>query len=327
MHRSQRRQFLIASGAFLATPVRTLAQQLGRTPVIGFMGASTRQTQAEWTNAFVQRLRELGWREDRNIRIEYRWAEGRRDRFAEFAAEFVRMKVDVILTDGGGALAAKQATATIPVVFAVAADPLGMGYVTSLSRPGGNVTGHSVQASDTAGKRLEMLREALPRLKRLAILVNPNYRAAVLEAGEVEVAAQRFGVETVRAEIPQVEAIVPAIEGLKDRVDALYVCTDSFANSNRDVINGTALAMGLPTMHGFREMALAGGLMSFGASIPDLFRRAGDKVDRILKGAKPGDLPVEQPIIFELLLNLKTARQLGVTLPKSLIARADRVIE
>lgn len=327
MVRPGRRGFLIAAAVVLAAPGRGHAQTPARIRTIGFMGASSRTAQAEWTAAFVERLRELGWTEGQNIAIEYRWAEGRRDRFAEFAAEFVRRDVDVILTDGGGALAAKQATSTIPVVFAVAADPLGMGVVSSLSRPGGNVTGSSVQASDTAGKRLQLLRETLPLLRRVAVLVNPNYRAAVLETGEVEAAAQKLGLEVIRAEIPRVEAIAPAIEGVKDRADALYVCTDSFANSNRELINSTALTISLPTMHGFREMAMAGGLMSFGASLPGLFRRAAETVDKILRGAKPADLPVEQPTTFDLVINLKTARALGLSFPPSILVRADLIVE
>lgn len=323
----RRRQFLIAAGALLTAPLALGAQQSARLPTIGFLGASSRSTQAEWTAAFVQRLRELGWIEGRTIAIEYRWAEGRKDRFAELAAEFVQLKVDIIVTDGGGALAAKNATSVIPIVFAVAADPLGMGYVASLSRPGGNVTGSSVQASDTAAKRLQLLRETLPRLKRVAVLVNPNYRAAVLETGEVEVAAQILGIEVVRAEIPRVEDIAPAVERVIGRADALYICTDSFANSNRVLINTSALTARLPTMHGFRESAQAGGLMSYGANIPDLFRRAGETVDRILRGAKPRDLPVEQPTKFDLVVNLQTAKALGLRIPQSILARADQVIE
>jgi putative ABC transport system substrate-binding protein len=242
-------------------------------------------------------------------------------------AEFVRLDVDVILTDGGATLAAKKVTSAIPIVFAVAADPLGGGYVASLSRPGGNITGSSVQASDTAGKRLGLLRDALPGLRRVAVLVNPNYPAAVIETGELQGAADKVGIEVVRAEIRQPGDIAPAIEGVKGRVDALYVCTDSFANSNRGVINASALAARLPTMQGFRDATRAGGLMSYGANFPALFRRAAEKVDMILLGAKPGDLPVEQPSQFDFVLNLKTAEALGLALPPPLLAAAEEVIE
>ena len=197
----------------------------------------------------------------------------------------------------------------------------------SLSRPGGNITGSSVQASDTAGKRLGLLRDALPGLRRVAVLVNPNYPAAVIETGELQGAADKVGIEVVRAEIRQPGDIAPAIEGVKGRVDALYVCTDSFANSNRGVVNASALAARLPTMQGFRDATRAGGLMSYGANFPALFRRAAEKVDMILLGAKPGDLPVEQPSQFDFVLNLKTAEALGLALPPPLLAAAEEVIE
>jgi putative ABC transport system substrate-binding protein len=323
----KRRKFIGILGAAAVWPLAAYSQPRGRPPTIGFLGASAASAQAHWTAAFVQRLSELGWVEGRTVAIEYRFAEGRNDRFAELAGELVRLNVDVILTDGGATLAAKNVTSTIPIVFAVAADPLGGGYVSSLSHPGGNVTGSSVQASDTATKRLGLLREAVPGLKRLSILVNMNYPAAVRETAEVESAARDVGVETHRAEIRRVEDIQPAIEGLKGRADGLYVCTDSFFNSNRLVINSTALAAKLPTMHGIRATAEGGGMMSYSANFPALFRRAAEKVDKILRGAKPGDLPVEQPTQFDLMLNLKTAAVLGVSLPPTLIGLADEVIE
>jgi putative ABC transport system substrate-binding protein len=325
-----RAQALLA--ALIATigawPFAAPAQaQPARLPTIGFLGASSASGQAEWTAAFVERLRELGWIEGQTVRIEYRWAEGRNERFAEFADEFVRLNVDVILTDGGATLAAKRVTSAIPIVFAVAADPLGGGYVASLARPGGNVTGSSVQASDTAGKRLGLLREALPDLTRVAVLVNPSYPATLLETRELEAAADKLGIEVVRAEIRKPGEIAPAINAVKDRAEALYVCTDSFANSNRAAINAAALAAGLPTMQGFRDATRAGGLMSYGANFPALFRRAAEKVDMILRGAKPGDLPVEQPSRFDLVINLKTAETLGVNIPAALYAAAEELIE
>jgi putative ABC transport system substrate-binding protein len=324
----RRREFItLLSSAAAAWPLAAQAQRPAKLPTIGFLGASSEAGQAPWTAAFLQRLRELGWVEGRTIAIEYRWAEGRNERFAEFASEFVGLKVDIILTDGGATLAAKKVTSVIPIVFAVAADPLGGGYVASLSRPGGNVTGSSVQAFDSASKRLGLLREVLPGLRRLAVLVNPNYPAAVAETGEVEASAQKLGIEVIRAEVRRAEDFVPAIEGVKGRADALYVCTDSFANSNRIAVNIAALAARLPTMQGFREAARAGGLMSYGANFPALFRRAAEKVDKILRGAKPGDLPVEQPTQFDLVVNLKTARALGIEVPPSVLVAAEEVIE
>jgi putative ABC transport system substrate-binding protein len=324
----RRREFItLLSSAAAAWPLVAQAQRPAKLPTIGFLGASSEAGQAPWTAAFLQRLRELGWVEGRTIAIEYRWAEGRNERFAEFASEFVGLKVDIILTDGGATLAAKKVTSVIPIVFAVAADPLGGGYVASLSRPGGNVTGSSVQAFDSASKRLGLLREVLPGLRRLAVLVNPNYPAAVAETGEVEASAQKLGIEVIRAEVRRAEDFVPAIEGVKGRADALYVCTDSFANSNRIAVNTAALAARLPTMQGFREAARAGGLMSYGANFPALFRRAAEKVDKILRGAKPGDLPVEQPTQFDLVVNLKTARALGIEVPPSVLVAAEEVIE
>jgi putative tryptophan/tyrosine transport system substrate-binding protein len=323
----RREFFTIMGGAAAGWPLAARAQSSGKLPTVGFLGASAASTQAQWTAAFVKRLNELGWIEGRTIAIEYRFAGGRNERFAELAAELVRLNVDVILTDEGATLAAKKETSTIPIVFAVAADPVGGGYVSSLSRPGGNVTGSSVQASDTATKRLGLLREAIPGLRRLAILVNLNYAAAVRETGEVENAARDVQVETVRGEVRRVEDIAPAIEGLKGRADGLYVCTDSFFNSNRGIINSTALTAGLPTMHGIRATAEDGGMMSYSANFPALFRRAAEKVDKILRGAAPGDLPVEQPTQFDLMVNLKTAAALGLTLPPTLIGLADEVVE
>jgi putative ABC transport system substrate-binding protein len=324
----KRRDFItLVGGVAAAWPMAARAQRTGKLPTIGFLGASSASAQADWTEAFVQRLQELGWIDGRTVAIDYRWAEGRNERFAEIANEFVRLKVDVIVTDGGAAVAARKVTSDVPIVFAVSADPVGTGLVASLPRPGGNVTGSTVQAPDLAGKRIGLLREVLPGLSRLAVLVNAGYPAAVLETGEVETAARALGIVTTRAEIRRAEEFAPAISGLKGRADALYVCTDSFANSNRVVINTTALAARLPTIHGFRGQAGAGGMMSYGANFPSLFRRAGEITDKILRGVKPADIPVEQPIKFDLVINLRTAIALGVDFPPSLLATADEVIE
>jgi len=259
--------------------------------------------------------------------IEYRWGEGRNERFAEIAAEFVRLKVDVIVTSGVAALVVKQATSVIPVVLAVAADPLGTGLVASLARPGGNVTGLSTQFADTGSKRLEILREAAPGLRRLAIIGNVGYPASVLEMSEVQAAARTFGLEVATLEIRRAEDIAPAFEALKDRVEALYVCGDALTATNRNRIFTFALAARLPTIIGSRELLESGGLISYGPNFVDLYRRSADYVDKILRGAKPADIPVEQPTKFDLVINLVTARALGLTVPSALLARADEVIE
>jgi putative ABC transport system substrate-binding protein len=324
----RRREFLsLVSGAAAAWPTVALTQQPAKLPTIGFLGANTPATQSTWTAAFVQRLHELGWIEGRTVTIEYRWGEGRAERYAEVAAEFVRLKVDVIVTVGAAVRAAKQATSIIPIVFAVANDPLGAGLVTSLSRPGGNVTGLSNQGSDLGTKRLELLREVVPDFRRLAIMANVGNPQTAMEMGEVQVTARKLGLEVAPFEIRRAEDIAPGFETLKGRADALYVCNDPLVTTNRVRINALALGARLPTIHGVRAYVEAGGLMSYGANFPELFRRAGDYVDKILRGAKPADLPVEQPTKFDLVINLKSAKALGLTVPPTLLARADEVIE
>jgi putative tryptophan/tyrosine transport system substrate-binding protein len=279
--------------------------------------------------AFVQRLRELGWIDGRNLAIEYRWADGRNERYAEAAAELVRLKVDIIVTVATPAtLAAKQATTIIPIVFGAATDPIGTGLVQSLARPGGNVTGLSNQISDTSGKKLEFLREIVPSLRRLAILANPGNPAVLLDVVETQAAAGKLGLEVTTSEVRRAEDITPAFDALVEaHTDALYVCTDPLLNTYRIRVNTLALAARLPTIHGLREYVEAGGLMSYGPNLPDLLRRAADFADKILRGAKPADIPVEQPTKFDLVINLTTAKALGLNVPQSLIARADEVIE
>jgi putative ABC transport system substrate-binding protein len=324
----RRRDFIKGiAGSATVWPLAARAQQPGKLPIIGFLGSSTPSTFGPWVAAFVQRLRELGWVEGRTIAIEYRWAEGHSERFAEIAAELVRLKVDIIVTTGTSVLAAKQATAVIPIVFAVANDPVSTGAVASLARPGGNVTGLSLEAPDLAGKRIGLLREAVPGVRQLAIMFNAGYSAAVREAGEIQSAARALGLETARLEIRRAEDIPPAFEALKGRADALYSVGDALVNTNRIRIMTLALAGRLPTVCGLREYAQAGGLISYGPSFTDLFRRAAELVDKILHGAKPGDIPVEQPTKFELIINLTTAKALGIEVPSTLLARADEVIE
>jgi len=276
----------------------------------------------------VQRLRQLGWIEGRTIAIEYRWGEGRTERATEIAVEFIRLNVDVIVTSGTQqVLAAKQATSVIPIVFATAGDPVGTGLVASLARPGGNVTGLSNQMADTDGKRLELLREVLPGLRRLAIMTNLGNPAAVLETAAVQAMARTLGLEVDTLEIRRAEDIAPAFEALKGRAEALYVLPDAVVPTNRVRINTLVLAARLPTMHGERDYVEAGGLMSYGPNFPAQFRRAADYVDKILRGAKPADIPVEQPTKFDLVVNLTTAKALGLTIPESFLLRADEVIE
>jgi ABC-type uncharacterized transport system substrate-binding protein len=281
-----------------------------------------------WVTAFVQRLRELGWIEGRTVAVEYRWAEGRSERFAEIAAEFVRLKVDVIVTYATPpVVAAKQATAVIPIVSAVMGDPVGTGLVASLARPGGNITGLSVLTPDLAGKRLELLREVVPGLRGLAFLGNVSNPITALEMGEVQAAAGTLGLDVVTLEIRRPEDIAPAFETLRGRAQALYVAGDPLVAANRVRINTLALVARVPAFYNEREYVEAGGLMSYGVNWPDLFRRTADFVDKILRGAKPADIPVEQPTKFDLVINLTTAKALGLDIPTTVLARADEVIE
>jgi putative ABC transport system substrate-binding protein len=324
----RRRQFItLLGGAAVTWPLAARAQQAKELLTIGVLAGSTRSTQSEWIAAFLQRLRELGWIEGRTVEIEFRWAEGRSERYAAIAAEFVGLKVDVIVASGGAVAAAKKATSTIPIVFPLASDPVGSGLAASLARPGGNVTGLSLQAPDLAGKRVELLRELVPGLSRVAIMANVGYRAAGSEMAEVEAIARRLGFDVVTLPIRQAEDIEPAIVSLKGRTDALYVCTDPLVGANQVRIITLALSSRLLSIYNFRDWVKEGGLISYGPNVPDLYRRAAELVDKILRGAKPADLPIEQPTKFDLVINLKTAKALGLTIPPTLLARADEVIE
>jgi putative tryptophan/tyrosine transport system substrate-binding protein len=314
--------------SLIATPLAARAQQPTRLPTIGFLGASTTVAMRDMVAAFVGRLHELGWIEGRNIAIEYRWADGRRERFAEISSEFVRLKVDVIVTHGTAPVAAaKRATTVIPIVFASVGDPIGAGLAASLARPGGNITGLSVQQTDAAPKRLELLREVVPRLRRLAIVANADSRSSMLDMIDIRDRSGALGLQPFPIEIRGAEQIEPAIKALKGKADALYVVADPLFFTNRTKISSLAMDLRLPTMSNFREYAEAGCSMSFGPNYLDLFRRAATYVDRILRGAKPADLPVEQPTKFELVINLKTAKAIGVTIPPSVLGRADQIIE
>jgi putative ABC transport system substrate-binding protein len=323
----KRRAFITLLGGAAAWPVAASGQQAGKLPTIGFLGGATPSAQGQWVATFVQRLRELGWIEGRTVAIEIRWAEGRTERFAEIAAEFVRLKVDVIVTSGPAVFAAKQASSVIPIVFATMADPLGSGLVASLARPGGNVTGLSLTSPELAGKRLELLREAIPGLRRLAILANADYPPGMRELDEVETAAHPLGIETIALKIRKAADIAPAFEALKDRAEALYVVGESLTSANQVRIHSFALAARLPTMDPTRERLETGGLMSYAPNFPNLYRRAGDLVDKILRGAKPADIPVEQPTKVDLVINLTTAKAIGLKIPEAFLLRADELIE
>jgi putative tryptophan/tyrosine transport system substrate-binding protein len=324
----RRREFIpVLIVAVACWPRAARAQQSGKLPTIGFLATSTSVAFAPWIAAFTKRLNELGWNEGRTVAIDYRFAEGQSERYAEIAAEFVRLNVDVIVTTGAAALAAKRATSSIPIVFAVGGDPLGGGLVTNLAHPGENLTGSSLEAGDLAGKRVEFLRAVVPNLRRLAVMGNAVYPGALEEMHEVEAGARQLGIETMTFGIKQAADIVQAFEAFKGRSDALYVIADPLTSENRVRINILAVAARLPTMLGFREPVEAGGLMSYGPNFQDLFRRAADYVDKILRGAKPADLPVEQPTKFELIVNLTTAKALGLTIPESFLSLADKVIE
>ena len=323
-----RRAFIATTvgSIILGAPVASKAQRAGKLSTIGFLGADA-SAFSPWTAAFVAHLRELGWIEGSTITIEYRWSQGRTERYAEIAAEFVRLKVDVIVTVGSAVPIVRQATATIPIVFAVGIDPVGSGLVASLAQPGGNVTGLSIQANELAGKRLEIARELVPRLNRLAIMFNVGNAQPVLERGETQAAARMLGFEVVPLVIQRPEDIASAFQALKTRADALYVAVDQLIVANRTSIITSALGARLPTIFSTRDFVKAGALMSYGPSYTERFRHAADYVDKILRGTKPGDIPVDQPTKFELVINLKTAKALGIAIPQSVLRRADEVIE
>jgi len=323
----RRRELIAGLGAVAAWPLATGAQS-PKVPTIGLLVAGAPSSHGALVAALVQRLRELGWVEGRNVLFDYRWAEGSAESATKIAAEFARLKVDLIATSGIPATrAAKQATSSIPIVFAVVSDPVGAGLIASLARPEGNITGLSLQYTDLAGKRLELFREALPSLRRLGTLATADNPGPMIEIAEVQATTRTLGLEVMSPDVRRSQDLAPALESLKGRAEALYVVTDPLVNTNRIEISALALAARLPTMHGARELVEAGGLMSYGPSLPDLYRRAADYVDKILRGAKPGHLPVEQPTKFEFVINLTTAKALGLTIPPTLLARADEVIE
>ena len=331
MDRVHRRDFLIAAGALLAAPLAAEAQQAAKVARIGYLSTNLAALPNR-PEAFRQGLRDLGYVEGRNLVIEYRYAEGKVEQLPALAAELVALKVDVIVASGTlAALAAKQATSTLPIVFSPAGDPVGSGLVTSLARPGGNVTGLSAFAPELVGKRLELLKQAVPGVSRVAVLWQPGAfgeRAEMDTLKRAEVAARDLGVP-----LQFVEARGPAdfdrafSDMTRARAGALTVLASNMFNSEGRRLVGLAAKNRLPALYSARELVDAGGLMSYGANLADLNRRAATYVDKILKGTKPADLPVEQPTKFELVINLKTAKALGLTIPQSVLARADEVIQ
>jgi putative ABC transport system substrate-binding protein len=306
------------------------AQSPEKVPRVGFLGPRTRSNDAGFLDAFLQGLRDLGWVEGKTIVIEYRWAEGKSDRLPDLAAELVRLKVDVILAGSGAvAVAVKNATETIPIVMATAGDPVGLGLVTSLARPGGNVTGLSFSVgTDIVGKWLELLKETVPKARRVAVLSNPANPSQALAIENVIVAARAVGVQLQLLEARGPNQFDNAFAAMaRERAEALLVVLDPFFGFHRSRLSALAAKSRIPAMYGSREYAEAGGLMSYGANFRHNFHRSATYVDKILKGAKPADLPIEQPVKFELVINLKTAKLLGLTIPPSLLLRADQVIE
>jgi putative ABC transport system substrate-binding protein len=325
----RRREFLGAlSGAAAAWPFAARAQNSAKIPTIGYMGAADVSLDREWIAAFVQRLGGLGWNHGRTITMISRWAEGHRERYPEILEEFVRLNVNVILTYSTPAvLAAKQATSVIPIVFPAAGDPVATGLVASLAHPGGNVTGLGFQTTDTASKRVQFLQEVCVDLRRLAILYDPNDRGSSAELSAAQKAASELKLEIKIVGIQLMEELTAAVEALKGEVDGLFVATSPDLLARRDKVGTSALGARLPTVHSFRPYADAGGLISYGADFLSLWRQAADMVDKILRGTKPADIPSEQPIKFELVVNLKTAKALGLTISESFLVQADVIIE
>ena len=323
----RRRDFIKAVAGSAATwPLAARAQQAGKLPTIGFLGTDAAMWNS-WTAAFAERMRELGWIEGHTISIEYRWTGGRPERIAEIAAEFIHLRVNVIVSMGSAVPELKQATTAIPIVFPIAMDPVSAGLVASLARPGGNVTGLSIEQSDAAGKRLELLREVFPQFHRLAIMADVANPQTAPETDEVQAAARALGFEIAPLEIRRAGDIVPAFEALKSRADALYIVQDTLMVANRTQVITLALGAHMPTIVSSSDFVKAGALMSYGPKYAALFRRAAEYVDKILRGTKPSEIPVEQPTKFYFAINVKTATTLGLVIPPTLLAIADEVIE
>jgi ABC-type uncharacterized transport system substrate-binding protein len=322
----RRRDILAGLLCAAAWPLAARAQTSAKT--IAMLGAASPAAWGPMVESFDERLRELGWIDRRTATLVYRWAEGDSSRYAPIAAELVAMKADVIVTVGSAAATVMRATSTIPIVLAAAVDPVASGFVQSLSHPGGNVTGLSLQSSEIGTKRLEILREAIPGLKHLAVMANANYPGSARESAAVQEAARKLGLAVDALDIHRPDDIAPSIASAKSRATALYICTDSLVVTNSLRINAAAHDANLATMWGAREWIRSqGGLLSYGPNESSQFRQAADYVDKILKGANPADLPVAQPTKIDLAVNLKTAKALGLSIPETFLLRADEVIE
>jgi putative tryptophan/tyrosine transport system substrate-binding protein len=323
----RRREFVLLMGSVAVdASAAAYGQQSAKLPMVGFLVAGTRASHGAWVQAFAQRLSELGWTDGRNVKIEYRWAAGDVRQTTQFAAEFVQRRVDVIVTSAFGVVAAKQATSTIPIVSAAYGDVVANGIVKSLARPDGNVTGLTIQPAELSSKRLELLRDIIPNVHRLAALVNTRVVAAQ-EVVAIRTASAKLNIDANVLDIQTAEDIEAAMATLAGQTDALYVYSEPLTNANKEKIIEAANAAKIPTIFGFREFVAAGGLISYGPSFIDLFARAAEFTDKILRGAKPADLPVQQPVKFDLIINLKAAKALGLSISETVLTRADEVIE
>lgn len=324
----RRREFILLTGsAALVSMSAAYGQQTAKPPIVGFLVAGTQASHGAWVAAFVERLSKLGWADGRNVKIEYRWAAGDVRQITEFAAEFVQQKVDVIVTSAYGVVAAKQATSSIPIVFAAYGDAVAHGIVESLARPGGNVTGLSIQPRELSSKRLELVRDIIPNVRRLAALVNTNYSGVTQEVIGIRAASAKLNIEANILEIQTADDIEAAMATLTSQTDALYVYSEPLTNANKSKIIKAATAAKIPTIFGFREFVDAGGLISYGPNFIDLFARAAEFTDKILRGARPADMPIQQPVKFDFIINLKTAKALGLNISETVLTRADEVIE
>ena len=321
--------FWLLATVLLATVSSAEAQQPTKIPRIGYLSTNTPAAMSTRTEAFRQGLRELGYVEGKNIVIEYRYAEGQRDRLPTLAAELVRLNVDIIVSAGGNGTAspAKQATHTIPIVMTNVTDPVGTGFVASLARPGGNITGLAALTEALAGKRVELLKETFPKVSRMAVLLDPEDPSKIVELKLIQAPAKVLGVNLQPIEVRSSDFESAFNAATRERAGALLVLQNGVTNTGRKPIAELATKHRLATMWAESGLMDAGGLMSYGPSYADMFRRSATYVDKILKGAKPGDLPVEQPTRFELIINMKTAKQIGVTIPPNVLARADKVIK
>src|SRR6516225_2028858 len=326
----KRREFITLLGGTAATWPLTARAQQPALPVIGFLNSGSADAYPDRITAFREGLRQLGYVDGENVLVDYRWALGEYDRLPAFAAELVERHVSVLIATGGepAALAAKSATSTIPIVFAIGGDPIKLGLVASYNRPGGNATGANILAAEMDGKRLELLQELMPNAARVGLLLNPNFPAYPTQLNELQQAATIMGLQVDMLRANTDDEIEAAFEiASRKRIGALVLAASPFFDTRRDKLVALAAGHALPTIYHFREFAVAGGLMSYGVSIPHIYRQVGVYAGRILSGENPANLPVQQPTTFELVINLKTAEALGVTIPPTLIARADEVIE